>query len=463
MELNSSPLVSFVVPCYKYGHFLAHCVNSICMQSYSNFEVLIMDNCSPDNTPDIAQSFRDGRIRYFRNESNIGAVQNFNKGLSLANGKYVWVLAADDYLRSVSVLDRYVNAMERNTKLAFAFCRAIEVHGEKEGNLVRWADCGEQDLEWSDRKFFPQIINGCCVVFSSVLTRKEYLSEVGFFPTSLSFADDWYVWSMLSMNYGAAYFAEPMICYRVHEDSLTSQQGRDYARLCAGDELSMLWCLRHQAELQHKGELRYACRKALVDRATDYLRGALLGRHRSITATQFEGILADRIQQPADILDIRNSVYRKMLEEIKTCLYVEEGSMELADEIAVFGELSCRAGAAGVPALREACNALLGQRLANRLRTKRHFTGTEFKEDLESHISDQQAVRDIRSVLYTEIGDQEFSNQEYENAKDCYKLAKQICPFRAITIVKYLLMKLGVMGIWIRHFSHQVRVVGRRS
>ena len=79
-----NPLVSFVVPCYKLAHLMPQCVNSILRQSYENYEILIMDNCSPDNTPEVAASFGDPRVKLVRNETNLGHVRNFNKGITLA-------------------------------------------------------------------------------------------------------------------------------------------------------------------------------------------------------------------------------------------------------------------------------------------------------------------------------------------------------------------------------------------
>jgi glycosyltransferase involved in cell wall biosynthesis len=463
IEATAPPLVSFVVPCYQYGHFLAECVNSIRTQSYTNFEILIMDNCSTDNTPEVAQSFSDGRIQYFRNSSNIGAAQNFNKGLSLARGKYVWVLAADDRLRSSSVLQRYVDAMEQDASLGFVFCRAIELLEETEGKIVRWTDCGDQDRKWSHGEFFPRLIQGCCVNFSSVLSRREVLAQIGFFPANLSFADDWYVWCMLAMNFGAAYFAEPLVYYRVHENSLTNQQGREYARMCAGDELSMLWMLRGQAESKRDRQFSDACRDAMVARAADHLRAGLMGTGRCMSATQFEAILVERIPQAFDRRDIRKRVYQRVADQIERCSYLEDAHMELADEIALFWDLCQQASSAIVPSLCEAGKVVLARRLANRLRSRNRFTGTEFREELSSRVADQQEVRAICSAVYTEIGDRQFSDLDYENATQSYRLALQIRPLQSVTVLKYVLMKLGILGIWVRHFSHQVRMAKRRS
>src|SRR5262249_23770447 len=67
-EAYRSPMVSIVVPCYRFAHFLPKCVNSVLRQTHQDYEILIMDNCSPDNTHDVARSFSNSRVRQIRNE-----------------------------------------------------------------------------------------------------------------------------------------------------------------------------------------------------------------------------------------------------------------------------------------------------------------------------------------------------------------------------------------------------------
>src|SRR5271166_3653331 len=112
-----TPVVSFVVPCYKLAHLLRQCVESILSQSYADLEVLIMDDCSPDNTPEVAQSFRDPRVKYIRNDTNLGHLPNYNKGISLTRGEYVWLISADDYLRRPYILEQYVDLLDRNPQV----------------------------------------------------------------------------------------------------------------------------------------------------------------------------------------------------------------------------------------------------------------------------------------------------------------------------------------------------------
>src|SRR5262249_32156328 len=120
-----NPTVTFVVPCFKLAHFLPECIGSILSQSYRDFEVLIMDDCSPDSTPQVAQSFNDPRVRHVRNERNLGHLRNFNKGIGLARGEYIWLISADDRLRRPYVLERYVQLLQAHPEVGYAFCPAV--------------------------------------------------------------------------------------------------------------------------------------------------------------------------------------------------------------------------------------------------------------------------------------------------------------------------------------------------
>src|ERR1700726_4953010 len=116
-----NPTVRLGVPCYKLSHLLPEYVNSILGQTYGDFEVLIMDDCSPDNTPEVARSFQDPRVKYIRNNPNLGPLPNYNKGIGLSRGKYVWLISADDYLRRSYILQRYVDLLERNPHVGYTF------------------------------------------------------------------------------------------------------------------------------------------------------------------------------------------------------------------------------------------------------------------------------------------------------------------------------------------------------
>src|SRR5215204_1671374 len=90
-----SPLVSVVIPCYKQAHFLGEAIESVLAQSYPNFEIIVVDDGSPDNTSEVAASYP--RVRLVRQE-NQGLSAARNSGLSRSEGEYVVFLDADDRL-----------------------------------------------------------------------------------------------------------------------------------------------------------------------------------------------------------------------------------------------------------------------------------------------------------------------------------------------------------------------------
>jgi len=303
------PLVSIVVPCFNYAHLLPQCVNSILQQDYRNFEVLIMDNCSPDNTPEVAQSFTDPRVLYFRNESNLGFMRNFNKGINLTRGTYVWVLMADDMLRTSHVLGRFVELLERNPDVGFVFCRAVELDRERETGICPWADWGDEDRIWKDRTFFLRLIEGNHIVASSVLVRKSCYDKTGLFPLDLPFACDWYMWSLFAMQHQVAYFSEPMVSVRIHDQSLTSSYSK---HICVADELSVVWRVGQQAKRTGLGPLATACETAFVRRAVGVLEEGPEGMAPSVSREEFEQILESRFRCLTDIEEIRASVYTSL-------------------------------------------------------------------------------------------------------------------------------------------------------
>jgi hypothetical protein len=296
--------------------------------------------------------------------------------------------------------------------------------------------------------------------------RKECLNRVGMFPIDLPYAADWYLWIMLAMSFGVGYLAEPMVFGRVHQDSLTTQQNREFARICVGDELAALWRLRRRAECAGNASLRDACHAALVHRAKDYLKSGLSGADRRMNATEFEEILTSRIQDMNGLREIRTAVYQRLADEIESDY--DNRFIKSADEIDAFWDLCRHAEIADVPTLRDVCKLALAHRLACRLRTDALGTdfdvsGSEFTEILQSRIPDRESARDILALLYRDLADQQFSSGEYTKATMSYQRALQARPGHPITSAKYLLMRIGTPGIWIRHLSHQMREASRRN
>ena len=118
-----NPLVSISIPCYNAEHTIKDTIFSILNQTYTNFEIIISDNKSTDNTISVIKSIPDSRIRLYENDSNIGIIGNFQKSLEYANGIYVKVVCADDILSTDCIqkqVDTFTKHVEKNISLVIS-------------------------------------------------------------------------------------------------------------------------------------------------------------------------------------------------------------------------------------------------------------------------------------------------------------------------------------------------------
>ena len=272
-----NPTVSFVVPCYNLAHFLPECVESILQQTYGDFEILIMDDCSPDNTPEVARSFKDPRVKHIRNEPNLGHLRNYNKGIELSRGKYIWLISADDRLRRPYALDRYIRVLDGNPRVGYVFCPGVRLRENKELDVLDYSKHGHHDQTFNGRQFLSKLIQGNSIVAASGVVRKECYTKAGVFPLDMPWAGDWYLWCVFSLHFDVGYLAEPLVCYREHDLSITQQLMRDRVTSCASEDVSMPWVIKRKAE---EARDRNVSRSCLLAVANEYARSMAPERYR---------------------------------------------------------------------------------------------------------------------------------------------------------------------------------------
>ncbi|MGO9209443.1 MAG: glycosyltransferase family 2 protein [Terriglobales bacterium] len=267
----TDPMVSFVVPCHKLAHWLPDCVASILSQTCRDFEVLIMDDCSPDNTSEVARSFQDPRVRYIRNETNLGHLRNYNKGIGLARGRYVWLISADDRLRRDYALERYLRVMEAHPRVGYAFCAGIGLKDERETSLLQSCYYGERDRIFDGRVFISRLLDARGILSPSVLARKECYEKVSIFPLDLPHQGDMYLWCRWALRYDVAYFAEPMVNYRLHDTSMMSAFKRESPEVMVRDELEVLWNTKWEAIALGYRHLADLCDRFIAAKYAHYI------------------------------------------------------------------------------------------------------------------------------------------------------------------------------------------------
>ncbi len=244
-----APKVSFVIPCYKLAHYLGDCVNSILAQTYGDFEVLIMDDCSPDNTPEVAAEFNDPRVIYIRNEANLGHIRNYNKGIELSRGQYIWLISADDCLRRQNVLKRYVDFLDKNSQVGYVFCPAMILRDGKEAGvegILRWHR--KRDSIISGREMVRYSAYSCPILSPTALVRKECYTRAGGFQVNQPRTSDWYLWAIFAMKYDVGYFAEPMVYYREHTTNMELTMKLEQPSLFYEQDLLTIWTIKKVAQ-----------------------------------------------------------------------------------------------------------------------------------------------------------------------------------------------------------------------
>jgi glycosyltransferase involved in cell wall biosynthesis len=262
------PTVTFVVPCYKLAHYLRDSVESILAQEYGDFEILIMDDCSPDNTPAVAASLSDPRIRYVRNNPNLGHLRNYNKGINLARGRYLWLLSADDRLRSPRALGNLVALLDASPNMTFAFSPGVILGSDGRERSIN-GDCGETTKVYSGAEFFRESIVDNNVCTPGAMTRTDVYRRVGLFPTDLPYAGEWYLWLRFALMGPVGYCPEPGVHYRKHDGSNTAIYLASNAAIMIRDEVEVRWRIRAEAARAGNTALVQACDAAIAD---DYAR-----------------------------------------------------------------------------------------------------------------------------------------------------------------------------------------------
>lgn len=129
---TTSPMVSICIPTYNYRHYLPDALDSARAQEFTDIEIVVVDNCSDDGTPELVEDYcrRDGRIVFHRNPRNLGMTANFNKSMELARGRYVKFLCADDTLEK-SCVRKMVDVLEGRPDVMLVGCRRSVFNNDK--------------------------------------------------------------------------------------------------------------------------------------------------------------------------------------------------------------------------------------------------------------------------------------------------------------------------------------------
>ena len=221
------PLVSVCIPAYNSAEYITETIQSILKQSYSNLELIVVDDCSEDDTCAVVEAIPDKRIRLYRNERNLGMSGNWNRCLELCAGEYIKLICADDLLAS-NALEREVEALIAHPQavLAESDTRLVDLNGKGKGFYKRYGKHGLVDGRTISRKgFFVKDYFGAPQ--ANTFRRDTALEVGGFDPAYIYILD--YDFFVSVANRGMVYIIhEPLNYFRVRRDSNTGAvMGKD--------------------------------------------------------------------------------------------------------------------------------------------------------------------------------------------------------------------------------------------
>lgn len=232
------PRVSVIVPNYNHARYLPERIASIREQSFQDFELILMDDASTDNSREVIDDLAktDQRIRTVINTTNSGSgYKQWNKGVGEASGEYIWIAESDDSAEP-DVLKRLVEKLEQNPDVGLAYCQSWRMNeqSQKIGTLLEWtSDLGtdrwEQDFVANGvdecRRYLCRkntIVNASGVVF-----RRSLFEKVGGTTDTLRLCADWMLWVRMLMESNLAYVAEPLNRFRMEPTSVTHTSKKD--------------------------------------------------------------------------------------------------------------------------------------------------------------------------------------------------------------------------------------------
>lgn len=218
--MNHPPKVSVCVPTYNRAAYLAQSLESILRQTFTDFELIVVDNASTDETPAAVAGFADARLRYYRNATNIGQISNINRAMALASGEYISICHDDD-LYAPDILRREVQVMSDHPGVVLVHTAVWLL---SDSGAVR----GVHRVSPSDylvkgrEAFLRYLAFSHDIVFSTVMVRRLYYERIGNFNPRYQCAD-FEMWLKLALHGDIAYLAEPLAVSRIHPSSATSK------------------------------------------------------------------------------------------------------------------------------------------------------------------------------------------------------------------------------------------------
>ncbi|TKX72879.1 glycosyltransferase [Halorubrum sp. GN11_10-6_MGM] len=206
----SNPTVSVLIGVYNEEQYIEASLQSLLDQTFEDFEIIVVDDCSTDSSVEIVRDFNDSRIQLLENEKNIGLTKSLNRALEVAAGKYIARQDADD-LSHPSRLEREVEYIKSNEDVALVGTGAYLIDGD--GTI-------QQERMVLGNVSFDDLVTKNHIIHGSVLARKDVFEAVDRYDEVFKYSQDLDMWLRIAEEYKIRNIPEPLYYFRIHDESV---------------------------------------------------------------------------------------------------------------------------------------------------------------------------------------------------------------------------------------------------
>lgn len=222
--------ISAVIPAYNASRYIAMAIDSVLDQTHKVDEIIVVDDGSTDNTPDIVAGYEARGVRYVR-QHNQGSACARNAGVALASGKYIAFLDADDFWLP-NKINLQLEIFRQSPDLALVSGDQIFWDQDRAFEKVREFSKRKWDGDSKKRIIFENIVGNP----SMVMAKRSALQQAGLFDPEIKFGDDWDMWIRVSEIGEIGFVREPIAVYRWHKNSISQNHQKEclasYRRIC---------------------------------------------------------------------------------------------------------------------------------------------------------------------------------------------------------------------------------------
>jgi glycosyltransferase involved in cell wall biosynthesis len=216
--MSDDALVSVIIPTYNRAHIIGRAIESVLKQTHTNFELIIIDDGSTDNTAEVVKSFDDERIKYIKHERNKGVATARNTGIGVSGGSYIAFQDSDDEWLPQKLEKQMAAFKNASPKTGIVYSGCLRISGSKKTYIHPPVTTPKEgDIHNS-------LLAGNFVTSQALIIKRECFEKAGMFNDEYVALEDWELWLRISKYYHFKYINEPLVISYQMPDSLLANQ-----------------------------------------------------------------------------------------------------------------------------------------------------------------------------------------------------------------------------------------------